>query len=780
VRALKPTQYLLLIVTLLAAAGGGYVAYQRFGPQPTVAAPVTTTQVSRGAITSSVSATGTVASPNQTRLTFKSSGRVTELLVQVGDQVQAGQPLARIDPADLQVALQQAQASFDSAVAKLEATRAGSRPEDVASARAQAESARVALAQKQAVPNGPDVASARSQLEQAQIKLAQTQNPLAADVAAAQAEVEAANAKLQATLTPRVEDVATAQSQVASAQSKLDALLNPRAEDVKNAEAGVVSAQAKLDAVLHPRAEDVASAQSAYDQARTKLAQLQDQPQTATPQDLANAELAVNNAQVAYDKALAEAAADDSPAVGSAAAPSGSSAATQAAATQAGYDASVKQALIALQQAQNDLQKLKEQGPTAWEVRQAQQAVDQAQATLAKTRTPSTQDVQQAQAALEQARLTLEKTRNPSPYDVQQAQESVAQARANLQKVTNPGPADVAGAQQAVVAAQTGLDKLVNPSEYDVRTAQEGVAQAQANLQKLLTTNTYDLQTAQASLAQAQANLQKALNGNTAQDIAQAQASVDQAAASLAQAQANLADATLVAPISGVVTATGANPGENTTSGTASTSSTSSSSSSDSGAVTLLDTNQVRVDLVVDEADIAKIQVGQDVNLTFDALTGKTLTGKVSVISPTATTTNGVVTYQVRTEVDPARAQAAGVRFGMSASAAIVTAKKDDAVLVPSRALKTVSGAKAVDVLEPDGQTVTRPVQTGITGDQQTEILSGLQPGDRIVTGGTTGARTTTAPGPAGLGGPPGGGLGGPPGGGLGGPPGGGAGGGRP
>ncbi len=73
-----------------------------------------------------------MASPAQSKLTFKSGGRLTELLVSVGDQVQEGQPLARLDDADLQIALEQAQAGYNSAVAKLEQTRAGTRPEDIA------------------------------------------------------------------------------------------------------------------------------------------------------------------------------------------------------------------------------------------------------------------------------------------------------------------------------------------------------------------------------------------------------------------------------------------------------------------------------------------------------------------------------------------------------------------------------------------------------------------------------------------------------------------------
>src|SRR5262245_19230320 len=168
-------QYLTLAGVLVLTAVGGYFAYQRFAPREAAAARVTAVEVGRGSIASSVSATGSVASPTQSKLTFKSGGRLNELLVGGGDVVQEGQPLAKLDDADLQVALQQAQASYNSAVAKLEQTTAGSRPEDIAAAQASVDQARIKLQQTQAVAGGPDAASAQSQLEQARIKLAQTQ-----------------------------------------------------------------------------------------------------------------------------------------------------------------------------------------------------------------------------------------------------------------------------------------------------------------------------------------------------------------------------------------------------------------------------------------------------------------------------------------------------------------------------------------------------------------------------------------------------------------------------
>jgi HlyD family secretion protein len=734
--ALKPMQYLTLAGVLALTAAGGYFAYERFAPRQATAARVTAVEVGRGTIASSVTATGSVASPAQSKLTFKSGGRLTQLLVGVGDTVQEGQPLARLDDADLQIALQQAQAGYNSAVAKLEQTRAGTRPEEIAAAQAQVEQARIKLNQLLAVNSGPDAAAAQSQVESARIKLNQVvAGGRAEDLAAGTAQLEAAQAKLNALQNPRPEDLASAESQVEQARIKLEQLQNPRPEDIRNAEAQLVSARAKLQALVSPRQEDLAAAQAQLDSARTKLAQLRDQPQTATPQDLANGELKVKNAQVAYDKALA-----DSANAGKA----GSSL------TQAASDAAIKQALIALEQAQNDLSKLQQQGPSEWDVRAQQLAVDQAQASLEKLRNPAPGDVQSAQAAVEQAQSSLDKIKSPSPYDVQTAQEGLTQAQASLEKLRNPAPADVVAAQQAVVQAQTSLDKLRTPSEFDVQAAQQSIVQAQASLDKLVVGNTFEVQTARASLTQALANLNLKAAPPTAQDVAVAQAAVDTAGAQLEQARANLAGAVLTAPYSGAVAAVGAAVGEQVGSGVA--------------VVTLVDTRQVRVDVVVDETDVAKVQPGQTVNLTFEALQGQRVPGTVAVVAPTGTVTQGVVNYSVQIQVDPAQAQ--GVRPGMTATAQVVTQSKDNVVSVPNRALRTQGRTRTVEVLEADGKTSTRQVQTGLANDQMTEVLGGLQPGDRVVIPATTtAAANARVPGlgaavPAGPGGP--GGPGGP------------------
>jgi HlyD family secretion protein len=391
-------------------------------------------------------------------------------------------------------------------------------------------------------------------------------------------------------------------------------------------------------------------------------------------------------------------------------------------------------------------------------VQVAQAGVDQAQAQLDKIKNPTFYDLVAAQEVLKQAQAQLDKLTTPSPAELSAAQQAVVQAQSTLDRLRSPSSAEVQVAQQAVVQAQSTLDKLRVPASGDVQAAQQAVVQAQADLDRLRNTGSFAMQTAMTAVRQAQANLESRRTGPTAQDLAIASAAVEQAQAQVKQAEANLAAAALTAPYSGMIGAITSNLGENVTTATP--------------VFTLVDTRSIRVDVSVDETDVARVQVGQEVDLTFDALRGKHTPGRVEIVSPIANVQQGVVTYQVQIHVDPTQAQ--GVKPGMTASAGIVTESKQGAILVPNSALKTLGDSPAVDVLDSNGKPTSRQVQTGLSNDQMVEIVSGLSVGDRVVLprttldssapprglfsgtaateGGQSGAAGTTGSGPAGLG----------------------------
>jgi HlyD family secretion protein len=105
---------LIVVIVALGAIGGGWYYYTRYLPAQRSAAAETiqTTRVRRGNLIISVGGSGTLMPATQADLGFSSGGEVLEVLVQVGDRVDSGQVLARIDPAALERALTQAEADL--------------------------------------------------------------------------------------------------------------------------------------------------------------------------------------------------------------------------------------------------------------------------------------------------------------------------------------------------------------------------------------------------------------------------------------------------------------------------------------------------------------------------------------------------------------------------------------------------------------------------------------------------------------------------------------------
>lgn len=157
------------------------------------------TNPQRGPISATVNASGAIQPQQVLDLTFSSSGLISEVLVQVGDQVVAGQALARLDTRDLELRVEQAAAQLAQAQASLDRLRAGPREAEVAAAEAQLAQAQAQLRQTTGNVTEKDLAAAQAQVEQARANLERLLGgPKASEVAQAQAQVDQAAAALQA------------------------------------------------------------------------------------------------------------------------------------------------------------------------------------------------------------------------------------------------------------------------------------------------------------------------------------------------------------------------------------------------------------------------------------------------------------------------------------------------------------------------------------------------------------------------------------------------------
>jgi len=290
-----------------------------------------------------------------------------------------------------------------------------------------------------------------------------------------------------------------------------------------------------------------------------------------------------------------------------------------------------------------------------------------------------------------------------------------------------------------------------------VRQSQATVQEATGNLQRLREVarlsggrvpSQAELASAEAALARAQA------------EAASAQAGVADATAALSADETSLRKASIRSPINGVVLSRSVDPGN--------------AVAASLQAVTLFtlaeDLAQMKLAVNVDEADVGQVREGQKATFNVSAYPSRNYPATVTRVSYGSTTKDNVVTYIAELRVDNADLT---LRPGMTASALIVAAERNDALLVPNAALRftppaaaaaapasaasgsgivgklmprmprqartrkdgaPAGGARQVWVLQ-NGQPAPVPVMAGATDGRMTEIVSGeLTPGAAVIT----------------------------------------------
>lgn len=181
--------------------------------------------------------------------------------------------------------------------------------------------------------------------------------------------------------------------------------------------------------------------------------------------------------------------------------------------------------------------------------------------------------------------------------------------------------------------------------------------------------------------------------------------------------------------------------------GTDSVTNSSSVSSKNIGAITNPD-GKYQATVSLSEVDVTKVQSGQKVSMTMDAFPDATLTGTVLAINTSGNVSSGVTSYSTTILLDPTSLK---IYTNMAINAKIITNTKDNVLLVPTAAIQTVSGTKSIRILT-SGKLTSVPVEVGLQGDTQTEIISGVTEGESVVTSviNSTKATTTTTASPFG------------------------------
>ena len=196
----------------------------------------------------------------------------------------------------------------------------------------------------------------------------------------------------------------------------------------------------------------------------------------------------------------------------------------------------------------------------------------------------------------------------------------------------------------------------------------------------------------------------------------------------MSSAERNISHYTIDAPISGTIVDKKVKAGDKL----------SANDAAMQNLCTIYDMSYLELKLNVDELKIRSLKVGQEVEITADAVPGETYKGTISSILVAGTTANGSTSYPVTVRID----EMGDLLPGMNASAKITTASVKDVLALPNAALvrgsyvlvtkDSPSAANAeTSMTAPDGYVYVK-VTTGISDDDYIEVKSGLQEGDTI------------------------------------------------
>jgi HlyD family secretion protein len=366
--------------------------------------------------------------------------------------------------------------------------------------------------------------------------------------------------------------------------------------------------------------------------------------------------------------------------------------------------------------------------------------------------------VNQAQANLDNARIAV------LNYGAQvtKAAADVASAQANLQVAKE----NVAKAKVAVVDSQSKLKRRIDLVQQGILAKEDGET-AQATYDSNVSGE--DAANAQVTAAESSLNAARAQEQVAKAQVAAAQTQVKQSEATLRQASIDLEHTRILAPVDGTVVARRMDVGQTV--------------AASFQAPTIFeiaqDLTKMQVDTNVDEADIGRLQVGQNAAFTVDAYPGQTFHGRVTEIRKAPINVQNVITYDAVIAVANPDLK---LFPGMTANVKVLVDHRSGVLKIPNAALRfrPANSAPVANQKNPGsrrqaarGQTVwvmgdngkPKPVQVtlGITDGAMSEVVAGdLKEGQEVIIGMAAEAGTSQPRGGPTVGGPTGGGRRGP------------------
>lgn len=602
----------IIIIIILILIIGGYAAYS-FTKKPQV--KYTTAKVERGEVLQTVSATGAVEAATKLDLRFINSGKIEKINVGVGDHIDQGMVLAKLDTTQLESQLNRANASLKAAQANYNKLVAGATSDDVKVSETAVNNAQIALD------------NAKQSFIDAQ--LGANKDIAGAEASVASAEVTLSNAKLSLSNTITSNENNLNQDYEDGWNTVNSALLT--ASDSLNTNKTVLEYEDAQDTL------SVLNTQYLNNSNNSKTVA------TVSYNDVKNyaddIRLTLTNEEI--DQALAKA----------------------------------KSMLENIRDALYDTSNVLQATITSSELSQLE--LDALKSSISTARSSVNTAVSSVTSA--EQNIATQKVTNQTNLDSAQSAVNSAKSALNLSK-------------QSLASAKASADTKINSAQNAIKSAEGAFQQAQDQL-----------------------TLKKA--GPSLSEISLYRAQVQEAQANVDLIQNQINDSSLLAPRAGIVTKINGEVGETATAA--------------SEFISIITTENFEIKANISEVDISKVKIGDEVEITFDALgLEKEFKGEVVEIDPAETEISGVIYYKVATMFS---GDAEIIKPGMTANLDIMTARKENILMIPFQALKEKDGQKYVQVLE-GGVAKDIFVEVGLKGDVDLEILNGLREGQEVVT----------------------------------------------
>jgi macrolide-specific efflux system membrane fusion protein len=631
--------------------------------------PPTTVTVSRGVVLASVNATGNVTVSDQLALDFPAGGRIVDIFVKEGERVVAGQPLGQVDEAPAQAKVDQAQADYRAAQERVDALREGATPQE----------------QEQ---NNVNIDAARAGLGKAAETVSRAQDTLKTGVGARQNAVDDARRNLDNARSAAAQHAKDLQLDIDQITERLgehtDKLNRDQAKSDFDSQQADAARSAEIDTLRR------------IDTQRAILAEIEDRQR----QKNCN----TSGAPV------------PSGGGGGATTSTTGSGGSKAAATKANAASP-----LTLQAADKKDSKAKDTGKECERLAEQHAQVD-------------------LDLAHDQDQLgVIRQDRNRYEGYVRDDSEQLIEDH----QTVDQDKRDLADAKNALKAGGIDDEKRIDDAELQHTTSLDDQRKGDLADNQAVAAARNDVDTAEAQVSQQAAAKAVQEQPTSINEVAASQADAALKQAALTDAQRLLDDTTLIAPTDGTVAVINGRIGEDVAGGGANRGGFDASaasrptnaqapgsvSSRAGGFMTLTDLGTNEIKARFSEADTSKIKPGQAAKVEFESL-GQQLTARVVRIDAIETVVANVVTYTVTLLLDKKLEE---IKPGMTGNVDVIISQKQNVLRLPVTAVNPRNGQATVQVLGKDGKTEARQVTTGLKGDDDVEITSGLDVGDKVV-----------------------------------------------